>query len=160
MRYAPLLLSALLLAGCSPVHDDTVEYVSVPRESIPDLYPDGSFSIQGFLKNRTQYENQTVRIKGIVSFIYECPRCPRGAFCKPCAGNHIILGDPLENITDYNYHSENKMPVNFVGEREFYSSLKVGQELTIEVGYTTTRGGVTSRYGLFVYPGIIKQAAP
>ena len=37
----------------------------------------------------------TCYISGYVSSIYECPFCPPGAECKPCIGDHVMLGVSL-----------------------------------------------------------------
>ena len=37
----------------------------------------------------------TCYISGYVSSVYECPFCPPGAECKPCIGDHVMLGVSL-----------------------------------------------------------------
>jgi len=32
-------------------------------------------------------------IEGYVRSVYECPPCPKGAQCKPCLGDHIIIAE-------------------------------------------------------------------
>jgi len=48
----------------------------------------------------------TYHVEGYVIRIYTCPPCPKGALCKPCAPEHIILSDEnkslgtVDDITD------------------------------------------------------------
>jgi hypothetical protein len=35
------------------------------------------------------------RIEGFVIEAYKCPPCPRGAMCKPCLGDHIVVTERL-----------------------------------------------------------------
>ncbi len=37
----------------------------------------------------------TCYISGYIMSVYECPFCPPGAECKPCIGNHVMLGESL-----------------------------------------------------------------
>lgn len=32
-------------------------------------------------------------IEGVVTDIYKCPPCPKGAQCKPCIGDHLTISD-------------------------------------------------------------------
>ena len=40
------------------------------------------------------WTGQRIRVTGTVLSTYECPKCPLGATCKPCFGNHFELGGP------------------------------------------------------------------
>lgn len=33
------------------------------------------------------------KIEGFVVESYKCPPCPRGAMCKPCVGDHVVITD-------------------------------------------------------------------
>lgn len=156
MRYALLLL--VVLAGCAPDIVDTVDYTPALPEDIPDIYRDGAFSIKGLLANKDQYENKSVIVRGIVSFKYECPPCPRGVLCEPCTNDHIYLGDPIENITDNLPLFEHEIVVNIFKDRETYDSLKIGQEIVINVTVSGRgTGGVAARNGLFIYNNLISM---
>lgn len=39
----------------------------------------------------------TCRITAFVNSIYTCPPCPKGAECKPCIGDHIMIADSLNS---------------------------------------------------------------
>ena len=36
------------------------------------------------------------RIEGCVIESYKCPVCPRGAMCKPCIGDHVVITDNVD----------------------------------------------------------------
>ena len=36
------------------------------------------------------------RIEGYVIQTYKCPPCPKGAMCKPCIGDHIVITDNVD----------------------------------------------------------------
>ena len=35
----------------------------------------------------------TCSVSAYVTSIYKCPFCPPGAECKPCVGDHVMVGD-------------------------------------------------------------------
>lgn len=37
----------------------------------------------------------TCLITAFVNSVYNCPPCPKGADCKPCIGNYIMVADSL-----------------------------------------------------------------
>jgi hypothetical protein len=37
----------------------------------------------------------TCVVSAFVNSVYNCPPCPKGADCKPCIGNHIMVADSL-----------------------------------------------------------------
>jgi hypothetical protein len=43
--------------------------------------------------NRSDLDDGPFRIEGVVTDIYKCPPCPRGAQCKPCIGDHLTISD-------------------------------------------------------------------
>ena len=142
----------IFVAGCITEREERLEYTPIPIEQISNQYSDGSFSIKGFLAVKDQYENQSVNIRGIVKYKYKCPPCPKGALCKMCANDYIVLADPIKNIT-----IENEIPINFFKDREIYQSLKLGEELAINVKYNSENlGGVGSKNGYFIYNSLTK----
>ena len=42
--------------------------------------------------------SDTCRIVCFVISIYTCPVCPKGVICKPCIGNHIMVGDSINAV--------------------------------------------------------------
>ena len=35
-------------------------------------------------------------VVGYVTDTYKCPPCPKGAMCKPCIGDHLVVTDKLD----------------------------------------------------------------
>ena len=114
-------------------------------EFIPENYPDGSFSVQGFLNVKSQYENQDVVIKGIIIDVYNCPSCPPLAHCKPCAPPHLSLADHAEETS-----SKSIIIVNLKNNPR--SNFKIGEKVTLSLKYSSYNpGGVANQNGYFVY---------
>lgn len=42
------------------------------------------------------HDEAPFRIEGFVIQVYNCPPCPRGAMCKPCIDDHIVVTDNLD----------------------------------------------------------------
>ena len=146
------ILVILFIAGCNTEREERLNYTAIPYEQIPYQYEDGTFSIKGFLAVKDKYENQSVNIRGIINYIYECPPCPKGMLCKGCSNNYIQLADPVKNIT-----VENKIPLNFFKDSEIYQSLKLGEEIKINMKYNLVgEGGVVGKNGYFVYNSLTK----
>ncbi len=38
-------------------------------------------------------DQEQFNIEGYVRSVYQCPPCPKGAQCKPCLGDHIIIAE-------------------------------------------------------------------
>src|SRR5205085_3091040 len=58
----------------------------------------------------------TCRIAVFVNSIYNCPPCPKGADCKPCIGDHIMVADSLNGKIQFRVFV--KEPAKFsVGEK-------------------------------------------
>lgn len=53
----------------------------------------------GELRNKN-VTSGNYNIEGYVVKIYTCPPCPKNAFCKPCASDHILISED-DNITTY-----------------------------------------------------------
>lgn len=149
-----LILAITFIFGCSKETEGQLnpDYVSI--EQIPIRYQDGSFSVKGFLQNKGQYENKSINILGIVDFKYKCPQCPRGALCKPCVPTHINLADTTSNIT-----SENRIIINFFKDDDIYYNLKLGEEIIVNVTYSSIPNGVYNKYGFFVYNSLTRAKA-
>lgn len=44
--------------------------------------------------------SDTIRLKGFVLDVYQCPPCPPGAICKPCIENNIsVVEDKPQDIS-------------------------------------------------------------
>jgi len=124
-----------------PVEENTL--IANPQ---PDQNED-IFSISSFLAVKDKYENKSVNIKGIVKYKYECPECPKDAFCKPCANDYIILDDELVDSP-----SKTEIFVNFFKDEEVYKNLQLEKEIVINVTYNSENlGGAGSINGYFVY---------
>ena len=41
----------------------------------------------------------TYNTTGYVAKIYECPRCPKGAVCKPCQPAHMVISETKPPLT-------------------------------------------------------------
>lgn len=131
------LLALVFLAGCS-IGKEQLRYNVVSAKQIPDQYPDGTFSVKGFLAVKDQYENQSVNLRGIVVYKSECPPCPKDAMCEPCSPPVISLADPVKNITE-----EHEITISFFSQEStaeinrrnmgYMENLKLGQEVTINV---------------------------
>ena len=126
---ATLLTVALGVAGCGKGGSDTsgrigsgeLKQVKMPRLEVklpappsfkkdhaPQLYPDQTLSIYGLRKDIKGFTNKTVRVKAFLLEAYKCPKCPKGAKCKPCDAPHFWLSDrkngPKDKallVTDY-----------------------------------------------------------
>ncbi|NMO16859.1 hypothetical protein HPC49_33090 [Pyxidicoccus fallax] len=59
--------------------------------SAPDAGP--ALSIAKLL--RLKPVSGTHVIEGFVTRVVPCPPCPKGAMCKPCMGDHVIVSDTL-----------------------------------------------------------------
>src|SRR3989344_8634614 len=95
-----LVVVFIFVVGCSTIErEERLNYTPLPIEQIPTQYTDNAFSINGFLAVKDQYDNQSINIRGIITYKYKCPPCPKGALCKTCANDYIVLADPIENIT-------------------------------------------------------------
>ncbi len=58
------------------------------------------------------------RLRGYVVKRYTCPPCPKGAMCKPCMGDNIVLSDDPKLHTIYDLDDRDvivftKAPMNF-----------------------------------------------
>ena len=40
--------------------------------------------------------NTTFRIEGYIFDIYKCPPCPKGAMCKPCIPESVVISDKID----------------------------------------------------------------
>ena len=137
----------LLISGCIG-QKEVIKYL--PVDSVPDQYPDGSFSVKGFLAVKDSYDDQLVSLKGIIERKNECAPCPKKAVCKPCPNSYILLADPVKEIT-----SDHEILINFFKDRELYDSFLLGQQLTIQVKYNSNNlGGIGNLNGYFVYDGL------
>ena len=56
-------------------------------QSVQPVYP-----VQAITKQLPD----TCSITGIVLSAYTCPPCPKGAQCKPCIGDHVMIGDSAD----------------------------------------------------------------
>jgi hypothetical protein len=36
-------------------------------------------------------KQEQFNVEGYVESVYECPPCPKGAMCKPCMGDHVVV---------------------------------------------------------------------
>lgn len=118
---ASLLLAGGLLTGCKGGDDkgarigggDKLQQSSLPalqvrlppspsfkKDHAPALYPDNTLSVYGVRKKMKDMINKTVRVKGFVLDIYECPKCPKGAKCKTCDAPHYYLSDRKDGPKD------------------------------------------------------------
>ena len=165
-----VFLVSVLIIGCSVQKERLIDYNARSLADIPDVYPDGSFSVGGFLDNRFDYDNESVIIRGIVTYKYVCPSCPKGALCIGCINKYILFVDPLENITYENQWDYFRQPrfqthrvsINFFKDDEVYDDIVLGEELRINVSYTTQITGVEGvrgERGYFVYNSLdrVKQ---
>lgn len=139
-------------------------------DKIPFKYDDNIFSVRGFLSNKDKYIGQSVDIKGTVSFIYQCPKCPAGAMCKSCANNYIYLIDPIKGIT-YKNQSEffrqnpqcqdSRIIINFPDKSQVYNDLKINQQAVVNITYTNTKErldeAVGGSYGTFLFNSIKEE---
>ncbi len=118
---ASLLLVGALVAGCEAGDDkagrigggDKLKQSALPalqvrlppspsfkKDHAPALYPDNTLSVYGVRKKIKELVNKTVRVKGFVLDIYECPKCPKGAKCKTCDAPHYYLSDRKDGPKD------------------------------------------------------------
>jgi hypothetical protein len=40
--------------------------------------------------------NATFRIEGYIFDVYRCPPCPKGAMCKPCIPDNVVISDKID----------------------------------------------------------------
>jgi hypothetical protein len=148
-------------------------YVYVNDEQILPKYPDGSYSVKGFLADKDKFTNQTLAIKGIVAFKYKCLPCAAGTTsCRSCGVNHIILADasltftPEESSLSSAIVNEKGLLINFGGinqeQRSEYQSLRPGEEITINVSYYTSvpavyRSATVGQNGFFIYNSLTRR---
>lgn len=105
------------------------------------------FSVNDFIKVKDQYENQYVDIKGIINYKYECPPCPKGYLCKPCANPNIALADQKGSLD-----AKSNIIINFFKDEEVYQNLSLGEKITVNIKYNAENlGGASNMNGYFVY---------
>lgn len=73
-------------SGGQPSKRSYPQHLNLPVLAIRDL-------------KRGNVNQDQFNTRGYVKSIYECPPCPKGAQCKPCLGDHIIITEtePVEN---------------------------------------------------------------
>lgn len=141
-----LLLQACSSFSISPIPQDRI------LDQVPLRYDDGSYSVAGLIAEKQA--NESYLVKGFVTDTYECPPCPPGAMCKPCAPPHIRLADPLANV------SQSEIVVTFENRKspgdpavaEAHARLSVGDEVTLNVIYLgTDASGAYNQHGMFSF---------
>ncbi len=50
------------------------------------------FSADEVHQRCAELKGRRVLVSGRVIYSYKCPDCPNGALCKPCGGDHYVLG--------------------------------------------------------------------
>ena len=78
--------------------DFTPNLPSVPTIQIPNVpinFPDGSYSIFGLRKKKSETMRQRVRVSGIVVETYNKPFCAEGKTCPPAKMPHLWLADTM-----------------------------------------------------------------
>jgi hypothetical protein len=79
-----LAIGLLLLILClSSAYAHAQEPAKPPRLTFADLQND-------------DLTEGPFRIEGYVVQLYKCPPCPRGAMCKPCIGDHLVITDDVK----------------------------------------------------------------
>lgn len=104
-------------SGGPPINRSYPQHLNLPAVAFRDLK-------QGNV-NQEQFN-----IEGYVRTIYECPPCPKGAQCKPCLGDHIIIaeaehdqkspGDPEDHLLIFATN-----PTQFKTGKRYLFSVKV-----------------------------------
>lgn len=120
---------------------------SFQKEHPPEVYPDASQSVYGLRKNIETMLNKEVRVKGFLTELYQCPKCPRGKKdCTPCLQEHFYLSDradgPKEKalmVTDYPKRDpETRKKLKFVVGAKYYVTGTFAQRST--TGFAQSNG--------------------
>jgi hypothetical protein len=73
-------------------------------------------------------------VKGFVSEIYKCPKCPEGAFCEPCMAPNIILSEMYPETDLYTKKAANKRLLVYTDKAEtFIISSKVTLKIKLDL---------------------------
>jgi hypothetical protein len=86
-----------------PIAKDKVNLPPPPsfkKDHAPKLYPDQTLSVYGLRKDMKGFNNKTVRVKAFLLDVYNCPKCPKGAQCKPCSAPHFWVSDRKNGSKD------------------------------------------------------------
>jgi hypothetical protein len=169
---ASLLLGAAFFAGCKGGDDkgariggggDKLKQAALPtlqvrlpaspsfkKDHAPALYPDNTLSVYGVRKKIKDLINKTVRVKGFVLDVYECPKCPKGATCKTCDAPHYYLSDRKDGP------KEKALLVSDYPEKDMKTNKKIvitKGERTIVTGLFAKRSGTgfSSADGVLVF---------
>lgn len=79
-------------------------------------------------------KQEQFNVEGYVASIYECPPCPKGAQCKPCFGDHIVVAETEGGVKSQDEQYERLLifansPAQFEkGKRYLFSVKLVGQK--------------------------------
>ncbi len=107
-------------------------------DEVPDKYANGSYSVKGFINNAKNLDKAPLALKGKVNKKNECPVCPEGVPCAPCAPPHLFITDPV--ITGDDGYS---VVINFGRDQDTVNRLKVGDIIEINAFYAINGDGVT-----------------
>src|SRR4051812_48697071 len=109
-----------------PIKVDLPPPPSFAASDIPEKYPDGSFSIRGLRKKKTENFNKQVKVKGFLLEVYLCPKCPKGQTCKLCDQPHFFLGDKPDSKKE-----KALMVVDYLAPKQKPPALTAGKEYVV-----------------------------
>ncbi len=89
-----MIITTIIISGCVNI-TERVEERSYPNvdESYPNL-------LIHELKD-SNYTSGNYNVDGYVVKIYTCPPCPKGAMCKPCMRDNIVISENNALLDSY-----------------------------------------------------------
>jgi len=132
-RIGTLIVAAAILTSIYHVSysGDTRSYVVYPASSDAP-----TATIHELNDKRVPLSTYTV--EGYTVKLYDCPPCPRGAMCKPCMGNNIVLSENKLPIETYDNLSSTDLIVFVDRAKQFDVGAKY--RMTVKVSEHSTTG--------------------
>ena len=128
---------------------------SFEKPHAPEQYPDGSYSVYGARASKST-TNKEIRVRGFIIDVYVCPKCPRGAKCKPCEQPHLWLADRANAskddammVTDYKESRKGRKLTFAIGDRYVFAGTFA----------KNSPSGFAASDGLLVYASSVLVAA-
>jgi hypothetical protein len=130
-----------------PIKVDLPPPPSFAASDIPLKYPDGTFTVHGLRKGKTETLGKDVKVKAFLLEIYQCPPCPKGQTCKLCDQPHFFLGDKADTKKE-----KALMVVDYLGPKQKPPILTVGKQYEIAGTFNiNSPTGFGSSEGLLVF---------
>ncbi len=97
--------------------------LSLNLSSVPSAFSENvtAESVREF-RSGTLVPGKMYRLKGYVTYRYECPPCPAGALCKPCMSDNIVFSDKKGKIKNYSALGEESVII--------YTNRKIAVDFT------------------------------